>query len=46
MHTDMKKPTGGGNPTAGDTDAGMLAAAVLRIKAALIALAMIFRGLL
>lgn len=47
MHTDTdkKKPTGGGNPTAGDTDRGILAAAVQRIKLALLALAVIFGGL-
>lgn len=46
MRTDKKKPTGGGNPTAGDTDTGMVLGAWSRFKLALHTLAVIFGGLL
>ena len=32
MHTDMKKPAGGSNPAAGDTDYGIVASLYRRIK--------------
>lgn len=46
MHTDTKKPTGGCNPTAGDTDGGILAVIAMRFKRVMLALTVIFGGLL
>lgn len=45
MNADKKKPAGGCNPTAGDTDDRILTVAHRRFKLALYALAVIFGGL-